>query len=85
MDLYSGPLLEHSEAPALRAERDELDATLRGAVLESRNAELIWRFAQTPVGAEDLEIFERLAALLPGTDSRRSAVAARLHRLTLQG
>jgi hypothetical protein len=85
MDLYSGPLLEHSEAPALRAERDELDATLRGAVLESQDADLIWRLAQTPVGAEDLEIFERLAALLPGTDSRRSAVAARLHRLTLQG
>ncbi len=82
MDLYSGPLLEHSEAPALRAERDELDATLRGAVLESRDAELIWRFAETPVGAEDLEIFEQLTALLPGTDSRRSAVAARLHRLT---
>jgi hypothetical protein len=81
MDLYSGPLLEHSEAPALRAERDELDATLRGAVLESRNAELIWRFAQTPVGAEDLEVFEALTALLPNTDSRHAAASARLHRL----
>jgi len=85
MDLYSGPLLERSEAPALRAEREELDATLRGAVLESRDAELIWRFAQTPVGAEDLEIFEQLGALLPGTDARRSAVAARLHRLSVAG
>ena len=75
MDLYSGPLLERSEAPALRAERDELDATLRGAVLDSKDAELIWRFAQTPIGAGDLEIFEQLAALLPGTDGRRSAVA----------
>jgi len=81
MGLYSGPLLEHSEAPALRAERDELDATLRGAVLESKDADLIWRFAETSVGAEDLEIFETLATVLPATDSRRSAVSARLQRL----
>lgn len=81
MDLYSGPLLEHSDAPALRAERDELDATLRGALLESKNADLIWRFAQTSIGAEDLEIFETLARVLPAADSRRSAAGARLHRL----
>ncbi|QNE19603.1 GAF domain-containing protein [Kribbella qitaiheensis] len=81
-DLYSGPLLEHSDAPALRTERDELDATLRGAVLDSKDADLIWRFAQTSIGAEDLEIFEALARVLPSSDSRRSAVGARLHRLT---
>jgi hypothetical protein len=81
MGLYSGPLLEHSDAPALRAERDELDATLRGAVLESREPDLIWRFAQTSVGAEDLEIFETLAGLLPSTDPRRPEVGARLQRL----
>jgi hypothetical protein len=34
------------DAPALRAERDELDATLRGAVLDSGDVELIWRFTQ---------------------------------------
>lgn len=82
LDLYAGPLLGRSEAPALRAERDELDATLRGAVLNSGDADLIWRFAQTSTGAEDLQIFEVLAARLPTPDPRRSAVAARLHRLT---
>ncbi|TDU90181.1 GAF domain-containing protein [Kribbella voronezhensis] len=82
--LYSGSLLARSDAPALRAERDELDATLRGAVLESKDAELLWRFAQTPVGAEDLEIFETLADVLPGVDSRRAAVSARLHRLAVE-
>jgi hypothetical protein len=81
MDLYAGPLLEHSDAPALRAERDELDATLRGAVLESKDADLIWRFAQTSIGAEDLQIFETLERLLPATDSRWSAAGARLVRL----
>jgi hypothetical protein len=75
-------LLERSDAPALRAERDELDATLRGAVLESGDAELLWRFAQTSTGSEDLEVFEALEADLPAADHRRSAVVARLRRLS---
>jgi hypothetical protein len=82
MDLYSGPLLERSDAPALRAERDELDATLRGAVLESGDAELLWQFAQTSTGSEDLEVFEALEADLPAADHRHSAVVARLRRLS---
>lgn len=82
LDLYSGPLLGRSDAPALRVERDELDATLRRAVLDSADAELVWRFAQTPTGAEDLEIFEVLDRRLPAADHRRPAVSARLERLT---
>jgi len=81
LDSYAGPLLGRSEAPALRAEREELEATLRGAVLESGDAELVWRFAQTPTGAQDLEIFEQLAHRLPPSDPRRPAVQARRHRL----
>jgi hypothetical protein len=82
LDLYTGPLLDRSDAPALRAERDELDATLRRAVLDSTDPDLLWRFAQTSTGAEDLEVFEALLAGLPPADHRRPAVSARLHRLT---
>ncbi|WP_432943127.1 GAF domain-containing protein [Kribbella sp. CA-253562] len=82
LDLYAGPLLVRSDAPALRAERDELDATLRRAVLDSGEAELLWRYGQTSVGAEDLEVFEVLARWLPADDARRAAVAARIRRLT---
>lgn len=81
LDLYTGPLLARSDAPALRAERDELDATVRRAALDVDDPDLLWRYAQTPVGAEDLEIFETLDATLATTDHRRAAVAARLHRL----
>jgi hypothetical protein len=81
LDLYAGPLLVRSDAPALRAERDELDATLRRAVLDSGDTDLIWRFAQTATGAEDLEVFEALERALPSTDHRRPAVTARLDRL----
>ncbi|MGW7686673.1 GAF domain-containing protein [Kribbella sp. NPDC054772] len=78
---YGGPLLARSDAPALRAERDELDATLRRAALDARSADALWTFAQTSTGAEDLEIFESLEAFLPADDPRHAAVAARLNRL----
>ena len=81
LTLYAGPLLGRSDAPALRLERDELDATIRRASLDARSADALWQFAQTPTGAQDLEIFESLAAVLPTDDPRRAAVAARLARL----
>jgi hypothetical protein len=81
LNLYAGPLLERSDAPALRAERDELDATLRGAVLDSADADLLWRYGQTSIGAVDLEIFEALDVGLPLVDRRRPVVSARLNRL----
>jgi hypothetical protein len=84
LDLYDGPLLVRSDAPALRAERDELDATLRRATLDTRDPDLLWRFARTSTGAEDLEVFETLDAELAADDPRRPAVAARLHRLLTQ-
>jgi hypothetical protein len=79
--LYDGPLLTRSDAPALRAERDELDATVRRAVLDADDPDVLWRFAQTSTGAEDLEIFQSLYVDLPAHDPRRPAVAARLDRL----
>jgi hypothetical protein len=54
---------------------------LRRAVLDSGDSDLIWRFAQTATGAEDLEVFEALERALPSTDHRRPAVTARLDRL----
>jgi hypothetical protein len=81
LDLYAGPLLVRSDAPALRAERDELDATLRRAVLDAADPDLLWRYAQTSAAAEDLEVFELLSLRLPPDDPRRPAIAARLQRL----
>ncbi|MFI5729760.1 GAF domain-containing protein [Kribbella sp. NPDC051587] len=81
LDLYAGPLLARSDAPAVRAERDELDATLRRAALSSADPELLWRFALTSGGAEDLEVFETLATGLPAADPRLAIVSSRLERL----
>lgn len=82
LDLYAGPLLPRSDAPALRAERDELDATLRRAALDSGDVDQLWRYAQTPPGAEDLEVFEVLTMGLAPGDPRRPAVSARRRRLS---
>ncbi|MET7278306.1 GAF domain-containing protein [Kribbella sp. NPDC005582] len=81
LEHYAGSLLTRSDAPAIRAERDELDVTLRRAALDAGDPDLLWRFAQTALGAEDLEIFEELATALPAQDPRRAVVAARLVRL----
>ena len=70
LDAYAGPLLARSDAPALRAERDELDATVRRAALDAAHPDVLWPFAQTSTGAEDLEIFESLDAGLPADDPR---------------
>jgi DNA-binding response OmpR family regulator len=72
------PLLQRSDAPAIRAERDQLVAALRSAVLEHRDLDMLWAFGQNRIGGEDLEVFERLTAELPGHDPRRRVAASRL-------
>jgi hypothetical protein len=72
------PLLADSEAPAIRAERYHLVAALRSAVLDHRDLDALWTFAQSEPGNDDLEVFERLAGELPAHDPRRPVVVARL-------
>ena len=81
LDACRGPLLPRSDAPAVRELRDELTAGLRHAVLACDDVELVHRFAEHPLGDEDLEVHEHLLDLLAADDPRRAAVAARLERL----
>jgi hypothetical protein len=81
LDACRGELLPRSDAPAVRELRDELTAGLRHAVLAACDADLVHRFAEHPLGAEDLEVHEHLLDLLAPDDPRRAAVAARLERL----
>lgn len=73
----AGPLLPRSDAPAIRELRAELEAGLRGSVLESEDVDLLVEFAGHPLGRDDLEVHDRLLALLPPSDPRRAQVAAR--------
>lgn len=83
--LCSGSLLPRSDAPAIRELRDELDAALRRAVLNSANPDLIAAFAEHPSGHEDLEVHDRLTELLAPDDPRRAAVESRRARLLATG
>jgi hypothetical protein len=72
------PLLAHSEAPAIRAERYQLLAALRSAVLDHHDLEALWTFGQSEPGSGDLEVFERLAGELHPHDPRQAVASARL-------
>ncbi|RFS82626.1 transcriptional regulator [Actinomadura spongiicola] len=79
--LYAGELLPGSDAPAVRAERDELAVQLRRLALDRGGADALWAYAQTESGRADLEALERLRAVLPAGDPRLAAVASRSDRL----
>ncbi|MGP4028341.1 GAF domain-containing protein [Actinomadura sp. 3N407] len=79
--LYTGELLPRSDAPAVRAERDELAVRVRRQLLDRGCGDAMWTYAQTEPGRADLEVLERLrVVLLPG-DPRQAAVASRSDRL----
>jgi hypothetical protein len=75
---HRGPLLPRSGAPAVREERELLAASLRRAVLDSRDADAMWALAGTPDGAGDVELAHRLLRALPPRDPRRPVLTARL-------
>ncbi|TDC45323.1 GAF domain-containing protein [Actinomadura sp. KC345] len=79
--LARGELLPPSEAPIIRAERDELTMLLRLRVLERGDTAALWAYAQAEPGRDDLEVLEHLAAVLPPGDPRHAAVIAHAHRL----
>ena len=79
---YRGPLLPRSEAPIVRAEREELHAAVRSAALHSGRPEVLWEFAQHPHAADDIEVHEVLARVLSPADPLRASVLARLRALS---
>jgi len=76
-----GPLLPRSTAPGIVEMREDLRAELRRAVLQATSVDLLFAYANTPDGRDDVEVWERCLALLSPTSPRRAAVVARLQRL----
>ncbi|MFC5993729.1 GAF domain-containing protein [Pseudonocardia hispaniensis] len=76
-ELYRGPLLPSSEAPAVREEREQLAAAIRNAVLHQGDVSDMWALARTADGAGDMELAEQLLHVLPASDPRRAVLAAR--------
>ncbi|GAB3566460.1 GAF domain-containing protein [Amycolatopsis endophytica] len=72
------PLLSRSDAPAIRAEREQLVVAVRTAVLGHPDLDVLWQFAQSGTGRDDVEVFERLTRELPASDPRQAVATARL-------
>ena len=77
----AGPLLPRSDAPLVREQRDELEAAVRRAVLDSGDADDLWALAHSPTGAQDLEVYDTLIGLLSRRDPRLPIARARRDRL----
>ncbi|GIH26961.1 hypothetical protein Aph01nite_52710 [Acrocarpospora phusangensis] len=76
--LYQGPLLPRSEAPAVRRERDELDARVRAELLAKGSIDDLWLYAQTASGQDDFEVLERIVADTGSNDHRNVVARIRL-------
>jgi hypothetical protein len=76
VEAVPGPLLARSDAPGVRAVRDELQAQVRGSLLRSGSVGPLLAWAET-VAREDVLLWEAARALLP-PGPRRDRVEAHL-------
>ncbi|MFF5229721.1 transcriptional regulator [Dactylosporangium sp. NPDC000521] len=77
---YPGPLLPSSEAPGVARQRQWLHTQLRSAVLASSDADLVRAWADRS-GFDDLQVWERLAAVAPHPSAHRGVADARVRQL----
>ncbi len=81
VDLYRGPLLPSSQAPAVAELRADLHREVRAALLASGDPDALLRLADTQHGRLDLELWQTaLTWLLPGSP-RHAQVRAHVARL----
>lgn len=69
---YTGPLLPHSDAPAVREEREWLAARIRLAVLAHGDLEALWALFNSADGTHDQELTELLLRTVDHRDPRRA-------------
>lgn len=77
---YEGAVLPQSSAPAVERLREEVDATLREAMLQSAGADALFEYAQN-WGGDDAEVWETLLQVLPPLSPKRARVVAHLDAL----
>jgi GAF domain len=77
---YQGPLLPRSQAPGIEVQRRWLEVQLRSAVLACPDPAVVRSWTER-FGFDDLEPWERLAAMLPSGSGGRAAARARVRQL----
>lgn len=81
LNIYAGPVLPRSEAPAISSLRSDLSAVLRETMLSDAAPELLAQYLKLEEAENDVEGWAVLLRLLPQDSPRRSSVVARLERL----
>ncbi|WP_127499579.1 GAF domain-containing protein [Actinoplanes solisilvae] len=81
LEAYAGPLLPSSDAPGVAKLRRLVDDRLRSALLAARDRTLLQTWLHSPWGADDLQIWEAYARLLPSTAADRPFALARIREL----
>ncbi len=84
LDAYAGPLLPGSDAPGVTRLRRLIDGQLRAGVLASRDRALMQAWLRGAWGADDLEIWEAYARLLPPRAPARPLALNRINQLTTE-
>jgi hypothetical protein len=79
--LYRGPLLPRSESPGVTELRADLDRGLRAAILAADRPELLVSWTRTRWGADDLQMWQRLCAVLPADSPLRPIAASTAAKL----
>lgn len=80
LNLYQGPLLPTSQAPAIVELRERVDESLRQAVLASADAEAILEYVNR-WGSGDLELLEESLRHLAKNDPQVPLVLARISQV----
>jgi hypothetical protein len=78
---YGGPLLPRSTAPGVVAMREELESTLRHAVLRSGAADLMSAWTRSAWGRDDYEMWQAQRLAVPASSPLRALVDGQLDRL----
>ena len=81
---YAGPLLPFSDAPGVTRLRRLVDGQLRAAVLASGDPALIQTWLRSSWGADDLEMWEKYAELLPHGSPARPLAVSRVRQLAVE-
>jgi hypothetical protein len=79
--LYRGPLLPGSQAPGVAELRGDLERSLRAAILASGRPEFLVSWTRSRWGADDLEMWQRLCAVLPRSSPLRPYAVATAAKL----
>jgi tetratricopeptide (TPR) repeat protein len=80
VSLYRGPLLRESDVPAIVSLREQIDESLRAAVLASGDASAMLELANRTDG-DDLQLLEEAFRHLPARDPQSPLVRARIRQV----